>query len=95
MALKFIEKKFVKKKHIEQLRREIDIMQKVNHTNVLALKGIHENDTHLTLVMELVDGGELFYKIVDRGSFTEKDARYALPLSFSAPAFPLSFLALL
>lgn len=75
VALKFIEKKFVKKKHIEQLRREIDIMQKVNHTNVLALKGIHENDTHLTLVMELVDGGELFYKIVDRGSFTEKDAR--------------------
>lgn len=75
VALKFIEKKFVKKKHIEQLRREIDIMQKVSHPNVLALKGIHENDTHLTLVMELVDGGELFYKIVDRGSFTEKDAR--------------------
>jgi len=75
VALKFIEKKFVKKKHIEQLRREIDIMQKVDHKNVLALKGIHENDTHLTLVMELVDGGELFYKIVDRGSFTEKDAR--------------------
>lgn len=75
LALKFIEKKFVKKKHIEQLRREIDIMQKVDHTNVLALKGIHENDMHLTLVMELVDGGELFYKIVDRGSFTEKDAR--------------------
>ncbi len=38
VALKFIEKKFVKKKHIEQLRREIDIMQKVCHTNVLALK---------------------------------------------------------
>lgn len=75
VALKFIEKKFVKKKHIEQLRREIDIMKKVNHTNVLALKAIFENDTHLTLVMELVNGGELFYKIVDRGSFTEKDAR--------------------
>jgi len=75
VALKFIEKKFVKKKHIEQLRREIDIMKKVSHPNVLALKAIHENETHLTLVMELVDGGELFYKIVDRGSFTEKDAR--------------------
>jgi len=75
VALKFIEKKFVKKKHIEQLRREIDIMKKVDHQNVLGLKAIHENETHLTLVMELVDGGELFYKIVDRGSFTEKDAR--------------------
>ena len=50
-------------------------MKKVNHTNVLALKAIFENDSHLTLVMELVTGGELFYKIVDRGSFTEKDAR--------------------
>ncbi|EGG21446.1 putative protein serine/threonine kinase [Cavenderia fasciculata] len=75
VALKYIEKKFVKKKHIEQLRREIDIMKKVNHPNVLALKEIFESDTHLTLVMELVTGGELFYKIVERGSFTEKDAR--------------------
>jgi len=75
VALKYIEKKFVKKKHIEQLRREIDIMKKVNHQNVLALKEIFESDSHLTLVMELVTGGELFYKIVERGSFTEKDAR--------------------
>eukprot|EP01133_Synstelium_polycarpum_P006816 gene6816-7921_t len=75
VALKYIEKKFVKKKHIEQLRREIDIMKKVSHPNVLALKEIFESDSHLTLVMELVTGGELFYKIVERGSFTEKDAR--------------------
>ncbi|KYQ94367.1 putative protein serine/threonine kinase [Tieghemostelium lacteum] len=75
VALKYIEKKFVKKKHIEQLRREIDIMKKVSHKNVLALKEIFESDSHLTLVMELVTGGELFYKIVERGSFTEKDAR--------------------
>ncbi|KAN0037386.1 hypothetical protein ACTFIV_002731 [Dictyostelium citrinum] len=75
VALKYIEKKFVKKKHIEQLRREIDIMKKVKHENVLSLKEIFESDTHLTLVMELVTGGELFYKIVERGSFTEKGAR--------------------
>ncbi|KAM9965260.1 hypothetical protein ACTFIW_005072 [Dictyostelium discoideum] len=75
VALKYIEKKFVKKKHIEQLRREIDIMKKVKHENVLSLKEIFESDSHLTLVMELVTGGELFYKIVERGSFTEKGAR--------------------
>eukprot|EP01112_Ceratiomyxa_fruticulosa_P009706 TRINITY_DN2543_c0_g1_i1.p1 TRINITY_DN2543_c0_g1~~TRINITY_DN2543_c0_g1_i1.p1 ORF type:complete len:355 (-),score=77.62 TRINITY_DN2543_c0_g1_i1:115-1179(-) len=75
VALKYIEKRYVKKKHIEQLRREIDIMKKVSHENVLALKEIFEDETNLVLVMELVTGGELFYKIVDRGSFTEKDAK--------------------
>ena len=37
LAIKYIEKKFVDEKHIEQLRREIDIMKKVDHVNVRLL----------------------------------------------------------
>lgn len=46
----------------------------VNHPNVLSLEEVYETDSSLCLVMELVTGGELFYKIVDRGSYSEKDA---------------------
>jgi len=74
VALKFIDKKYVDKEDLVLLSREIDIMKKVNHQNVLSLKEIFETSTQISLVMELVTGGELFFKIVERGSYSEKDA---------------------
>jgi len=74
VALKFIDKKYVDKEDLLLLTREIDIMKKVNHENVLSLKEIYETENQLSLVMELVTGGELFFKIVERGSYSEKDA---------------------
>jgi len=73
-ALKFIDKKYVDREDMLLLTREIDIMKKVDHENVLSLKEIFETQKQLALVMELVTGGELFFKIVDRGSYSEKDA---------------------
>lgn len=73
-AIKYIEKRHVVEKHIEQLKREIEIMKKVDNPNILRLVEIYETDEILTLVLELVTGGELFYKIVDRGCYSEYDA---------------------
>jgi len=74
VAIKFIEKKFVDKQDLMLLAREIDIMKKVDHSNVLKLKEVFETDETIALVMELVTGGELFYKIVEKGNYSEKDA---------------------
>jgi len=73
-AIKFIEKKFVDKQDLLLLGREIDIMKKVTHPNVLQLEEVFETDEIIALVMELVVGGELFYKIVEKGNYSEKDA---------------------
>jgi len=75
VAVKFIEKKFIDQEELKLLGREIDIMKKVQHRNVLRLIEIYETDSHLSLVMELVNGGELFYKIVDKGNYSELEAR--------------------
>jgi len=75
VAVKFIEKKFVDQEELKLLQREIDIMARVQHTNVLRLFEIFDTDQKLSLVMELVNGGELFYKIVDKGSYNELEAR--------------------
>jgi len=75
VAIKFIEKKYVDQEELKLLGREIDIMKKVQHRNVLRLIEIYETDNLLSLVMELVNGGELFYKIVDKGSYSEREAR--------------------
>jgi calcium/calmodulin-dependent protein kinase I len=74
VAIKFIEKKFVDKQDLVLLAREIDIMKKVDHPNILKLKEVYETDEIIALVMELVTGGELFYKIVEKGNYSEKDA---------------------
>merc|ERR1711991_593148 len=56
------------------LQREIEIMQKVDHPNIIALRQVFEDKKHVYLVMELVTGGELFDKIVEKGNYTESDA---------------------
>jgi len=73
-AIKFIEKKYVDKQDLVLLGREIEIMKKLSHPNVLKLEEVYETEDVIALVMELVDGGELFYKIVEKGNYSEKDA---------------------
>jgi calcium/calmodulin-dependent protein kinase I len=74
VAIKFIEKKFVDKQDLVLLAREIDIMKKVHHPNILRLIQVFETEDVIALVMELVNGGELFYKIVEKGNYSEEDA---------------------
>uniref|UniRef100_A0A673IEL5 Calcium/calmodulin-dependent protein kinase type 1D-like n=1 Tax=Sinocyclocheilus rhinocerous TaxID=307959 RepID=A0A673IEL5_9TELE len=47
---------------------------RIKHDNVVGLEDFYETRTHYYLVMELVSGGELFDRILDRGVYTEKDA---------------------
>ena|SRR3989338_599803 len=54
---------------------EINILKKAKHPNVINLEDVFAEEKRLYLVLELVTGGELFDKIVELGSYTEKDAR--------------------
>lgn len=58
----------------QNLIREIEVMKKVDHPNVIRLVAIFEDKSFIYLVMELVTGGELFDKIVEKGSYSEKEA---------------------
>jgi len=73
-AVKKIDKKKVEGDDIKLLRREIQIMKKLNHANILKLFEVYEDDESFYLVMELVKGKELFDKIVERGMYSERDA---------------------
>ena len=46
----------------------------MNHRNVVRLYEMYDTPRHLYLVMELLTGGELFDRIVSRGSYSEKEA---------------------
>jgi calcium/calmodulin-dependent protein kinase I len=71
VAVKCIDKDNMKPK---QLDREIQILSSLSHPNVISLKDVFEDVKYVYLVLELVEGGELFDKIVKDGAFSEKDA---------------------
>ncbi|MBN3324455.1 KCC1G kinase, partial [Atractosteus spatula] len=56
------------------LENEISVLRRIKHENIVALEDFYESRTHYYLVMQLVSGGELFDRILDRGVYTEKDA---------------------
>jgi len=72
VAVKVIDKSKVE--DMNDITREIDIMQDIEHKNVIRLFEIYDEPKKMNLVMELVTGGELFDRIVAKGSYTEKDA---------------------
>ncbi|KAJ8613532.1 hypothetical protein CTAYLR_002147 [Chrysophaeum taylorii] len=60
---------------IARLRREVDVMLGLRHPNIVELYGAYGNRDGVRLVMELVEGQELFDAILSRGKFDEADAR--------------------
>ncbi|NXU47606.1 KCC1G kinase, partial [Turnix velox] len=71
-ALKCIKKSPLTRE--SSLENEIAVLKKIKHENIVTLEDIYESTTHFYLVMQLVSGGELFDRILERGVYTEKDA---------------------
>lgn len=64
-----------KKQKIDlNLENEINVLRKIKHDNVVGMEDLYESRTHYYLLMQLVSGGELFDRILDRGVYSEKDA---------------------
>ena len=72
VALKVIDKSKVE--DMNDIEREIEIMELIQHKNVIRLFEVFQEPKTVTLVMELVLGGELFDRIVEKGNYSEKDA---------------------
>ena len=68
-------RKLVNPKDIEDVKREIHILQHLTgQPNILEFRGAYEDKQHLHLVMELCSGGELFDRIIAKGSYLEREA---------------------
>ncbi|XP_044741625.1 calcium/calmodulin-dependent protein kinase type 1 isoform X3 [Chrysoperla carnea] len=89
-AVKIIDKKALKGKE-DSLENEIKVLRRFNfnetnhkilsrlkHPNIVQLLETFEDKSKVYLVMELVTGGELFDRIVEKGSYTEKDASHLI-----------------
>ncbi|XP_068938664.1 myosin light chain kinase 3 [Petaurus breviceps papuanus] len=73
LAAKIIKVKNAKER--EEVKNEINIMNQLSHVNLIQLYDAFESKNSFTLVMEYVDGGELFDRITDeKYHLTELDA---------------------
>lgn len=60
--------------NLEALETEIKILRQLSHPHVVNLKEVVTTKDNTYIVMELLSGGELFNRIVDKGCFTEAEA---------------------
>jgi len=58
----------------ERFRQEIAIMKENDHPNIIKLHETFEDFRNVYLVMEIAQGGDLFDRIIEVGSFSEKQA---------------------
>jgi pSer/pThr/pTyr-binding forkhead associated (FHA) protein len=76
-AVKQINKKkfaFHKKFH-DNLKKEVEILRKIKHANIVEVIDVYETAEELSLVTELMGGGELFDHIIDSGRLPEEQSR--------------------
>ncbi|XP_072304967.1 calcium/calmodulin-dependent protein kinase IGb [Eucyclogobius newberryi] len=81
--------KCVKKKQKQDLNleNEIAVLRRIKHENVVEMEDLYESDSHYYLIMQLVSGGELFDRILDRGVYSELDASKVIQQVLQAVSF--------
>ncbi|XP_008943062.1 PREDICTED: LOW QUALITY PROTEIN: serine/threonine-protein kinase H1-like [Merops nubicus] len=77
-AIKMIETKC--REGREVCESELSVLRRVRHTNIIQLIEVFETQDRVYMVMELATGGELFDRIIAKGSFTERDATRVLQM---------------
>jgi len=70
--------------NIFRLKREILIMKRLDHPNIIRLFEVFEDQKNLYLVLEICTGGELFDRIIKSGHFSERYAASLMKQVFSA-----------
>ncbi|PIA31583.1 hypothetical protein AQUCO_04900109v1 [Aquilegia coerulea] len=76
VAIKIIDKSILLNSTMEnQLIREVAVMHRLQHPNIVRIHEVMATRSKIFLVMEYARGGDLLTKIAKRGKFTESIAR--------------------
>jgi len=75
VAVKSINREGLKPSTVLGIRREVEILASLHHRSVVRSFDFIETPTRFYVVMEQVQGGELFDRILKKKHYTEKEAR--------------------
>ncbi|ODV85013.1 hypothetical protein CANARDRAFT_179379, partial [[Candida] arabinofermentans NRRL YB-2248] len=76
VAIKILSKNLFRRRktNISDVLREIKLLSKLNHENIISLIDWYEDDFNFYIITPLARGGELFDRIIELSVFTERDA---------------------
>jgi len=74
-AVKVVHKNKLKKADVDALHVEVGIISKLQHPHIVRYFDFTQDRSHYYIVLEVVAGGELFDRIVQRVYYSEKEAR--------------------
>ncbi len=79
-AVKTIEKSkaMLHSRGLESVASEVAALRALDHPNVIKLFEVYENSVYVHLILEYMEGGELFKYLKGCGRYTEKDASLAV-----------------
>ena len=86
-CIKKIQKQNFTKEEEESIMNEIQILREIDHPNILNIVEFFQNEKNIFLVMEQLDGGELFDRIIEQKKMTEKQAQDIIKQILSAVAY--------
>lgn len=76
MAIKKINKKNIKNaNNSKKVKRELRLLRVFDHPNIIKLFEVLDTTTDILVVMEYIEGGELFELIQQRGRIPEDEAK--------------------
>ncbi|KAJ3534760.1 hypothetical protein NM688_g7083 [Phlebia brevispora] len=78
VAVKVVRKYELSASQRANILKEVQIMRGINHPSIVKLHSFHESTEHYFLVLELLEGGELFHQIVKLTYFSENLARHVI-----------------
>ncbi|KAJ6749113.1 NON-SPECIFIC SERINE/THREONINE PROTEIN KINASE [Salix purpurea] len=76
-AMKVMKKDtIIKKKHVDYMKAERDILTKVVHPFIVQLRYSFQTKSKLYLILDFMNGGHLFFHLYRQGIFSEDQARF-------------------
>eukprot|EP00933_Yihiella_yeosuensis_P014947 TRINITY_DN13183_c0_g6_i1.p1 TRINITY_DN13183_c0_g6~~TRINITY_DN13183_c0_g6_i1.p1 ORF type:complete len:559 (-),score=108.52 TRINITY_DN13183_c0_g6_i1:304-1980(-) len=86
-AVKSFNLKGLQQGEFEHLSSEVEIFLSMDHPRVARLMAVYESEDQLSLVMEAMEGGELYSRIQKRKVFSEEDAADAAKQMLEAVSY--------
>lgn len=83
-AVKIVNRKSLSEEDAKGLQQEISILQEIDYPHIIKLYDIFHEPAKIYLVTEIMSGGELFDRIVQKEYYTEQEARDVCRILFGA-----------
>lgn len=86
-AIKCIKRAQLSADDLEALVAEVKILREMQHTHIVKLYDVFQEDKYFFLVTEYMAGGELFERIVKKNFYSEREARDLVKVLLETIAF--------